>query len=117
MTPLDFDDLAQQICHFEDALNHAPPVIPPATHARIVAILRATTADAVNVGKEIELNPFRMSRRVPSAKSEDVLRALRIDKYQQWSRVFKEIETTINRYCDNDAEQRRMSVRRMGNKL
>ncbi|CAO1597574.1 hypothetical protein XANCAGTX0491_001381 [Xanthoria calcicola] len=117
MTPLDFDDLAQQICDFEDALNHAPPVIPPATHARMFANMRATTADAVNVGKEIELNPFRVSRRVPSAKSKDVLRALRIDKYQQWSRVFQEIETTIKPYWDKDAEASRMSVRRMGNKL
>lgn len=92
-------------------------MIPPATHAQIVAILRATTADAVNVGEEIELNPFRVSRRVPSAVSEDVLRALRIDKYQQWSRVFQQSATIINRYWDMDDEKRKMSVSRMGNKL
>lgn len=73
--------------------------------------------DGVKAGKEIELNPFRVSRRAPSAKSEDVLQALRIDKYQQCSRVGQEIETTIDRYWDKDAEARRMSVRRMGNKL
>lgn len=74
------------------------------------------TADATGVGKEIELNPFRIQRRAPNAKSEETMQALRVRRFQQWSQALDETEREIKVYLDRNAEKERR-LRRTCSKL
>ncbi|KAL8650081.1 MAG: hypothetical protein Q9210_004032 [Variospora velana] len=102
----DFFDLVEQVRNIEAALNRSPPVLPPESHARIVATLQSMTSDAVAFGKQVELNPFRMQRRSPHAQTEEAIEALRLASFHRWSQVLQEMEGEIARYWDKTAERR-----------
>lgn len=114
---LPFNNLADKLGNIQDALNRSPPVLPPEMHIRIVAALNTLTADAITLGKEIELNPFRTQRGATTAKSETTLKALRAEKFQVWRQAFQEIERDIKTYWDKEAEKKKMILRQTGSKL
>lgn len=78
-------------------LNHSPSTFPPEVHARIVIDLQPVTVDAVAFGKQVELNLFRLQRGSPLAQSEEIMKALRLDKFHAWSQVLEEVEREVER--------------------
>lgn len=61
------------------------PALPPLLQERLVSALTGMQAEAVDMGKSIELNTFRQIRRDPRARKEDDLAAWRKDAYTRWN--------------------------------
>ncbi|KAI4234927.1 MAG: hypothetical protein L6R40_006595 [Gallowayella cf. fulva] len=112
----DFQSLYYNVWEFEAAISRVPPVLPSGVQTRVVATLNSITADVVAFSKEIELNPFRIQRRAPNARREDVLEAMRIEKFHEWRRILEAVEVELNMYWNQKAEKK-LKRRQAGSRL
>ena len=83
--------------------------LPPALRQHISSILAAIEIEAVNLGRNIEMNSFRRIRNDPRAHDEEHLRALRDDTLQRWTILADHLLGEVNTFWDT--ERRKLGSR------
>ena len=84
--------------------------LPPLLRERVFSALTGIEAEAVDLGKSIELNNFRMVRRDPRARSEEDLGAWRNDAHKRWNLLADQLVRDVNTFWD-------MERRKSGSRL
>lgn len=88
---LRFSDLKTQLSYIEAALNHSPPFLPSEVRDGIIKTLTQIQVEAVNLNRDIEMNPFRVQRGAMSVKSEESLDGIRTECFGSWEGCLGEI--------------------------
>lgn len=86
---------------------------PPALCTQITADLQRLTADVLSFGKKVDLNPFRICRRAPNAESQDVLEALRTEKFGEWNGILDGMLEKMNYHRERVEDERRERTREL----
>ena len=81
---IDFPDLTKRIRWIEDALQRSPPLFPLEIHHSFVEALVQMQVDALDLQRDIEMNPSRVKRGAANAKDEGSLDERRRECYGKW---------------------------------
>ena len=84
--------------------------LPPALGQHVSSTLAAMETEAVDLGRNIEMNNFRQSRNDPRAQDEEHLGALRHDALQRWTLLADHLLGEVNTFWD-------MERRKLGSRL
>ena len=84
--------------------------LPLALGQHISSTLAAIEIEAVNLGRDIEMNNFRRIRNDPRAQDEERLRALRDHALQRWTILADHLLGEVNTFWD-------MERRKLGSRL
>ncbi|KAL9633903.1 MAG: hypothetical protein Q9204_003210 [Flavoplaca sp. TL-2023a] len=86
-SPIFFITLTERLSAIESALTASPPFLPPSVLDNITATLSQMQTEAVELGRDIEMNPMRTIKGMESAKSEENLDTRRKESYDKWMGV------------------------------
>ena len=113
-----FRDLVEHVLSLTDAIlatssdrkqsgQHKPlPPLPILLRDRIIFTLSGMEAEAVRLGKIIELNHFRDARRDPRARSGEELAVWRSEAYTRWNMLLAEMKAEAEDF--RTAERRKV---------